>query len=250
MDPQHAAQSPVDLPGGSGELHDETSDSGAPRWKLLDLALMDGESEVALWEREGLFVIMVDDGALMASRAHGSEEAMARYGCQRLRNAASPRVLVGGLGLGYTLAATLRRLPPSAQVVVAERVPSVVEWNRGVLAPLAGHPLDDPRVEVQVADVAEVLHRDRASYDAILLDVDNGPYSLSLIGNDELYSWTGVTTSLRALRPDGTLVVWSATPDPQFQAQLQRMGLTFRTHTVGARGGKRGEKHFLHIVRA
>ena len=218
-------------------------------WNLLDVAFTDGGSELSLWQRDDLFVIKVDDLELMSSRVHGSEEAMARYGCKHVAKAAKPRVLVGGLGLGYTAAATLKRVPKGGEVVVVERVPAVVEWNRKMLGHLAGHPLDDPRLDVRVDDVADVLRRERGYYDAILLDVDNGPNSLSLASNKSLYTWRGVRMTLEALREDGVLVIWSAGPDHGFRAQLRRMGLDHRTQIVGERGGKRGRKHFLHIVR-
>lgn len=240
---EHSGRDP--RPGGG-----PIADPALRNWRRLDVATVDGGSELALWQRDDMFVIRVDGRELMASRVHGSEDAMARYGCARLSEARAPAVLVGGLGLGYTLAATLRVLPASATVVVVERVPAVVEWNRGALGPLAGRPLDDPRVQLKVADVADVLQQDPGRYDAILLDVDNGPYSLSLAKNKGLYSWGGVKTTLRALRPDGILVIWSAAPDVGFQQQLRRMHLNAKMQVVGERGGKRGRKHFLHIIQA
>ena len=218
-------------------------------WRLVEVADAPGGGELVLWQDGDLFVIDVDEQPLMSSWMHGSEDDLARYGCHRLRAARDPVVLVGGLGMGYTLAAALRELPDSARVVIVERVPAVVRWNQGPIAHVAGRPLDDPRVVLEVADVGDVLRRDRGTYDAILLDVDNGPYALSLAQNRSLYSRKGMTTNLAALRPGGVLIIWSAASDPEFQSQLRDMGLVCDTRMVRERGGKRGWEHFLHIVR-
>lgn len=158
---------------------------------------------------------------------------MARIACRRLR-AAAPRVLIGGLGMGFTLRAALDHLPASAEVVVAELLADVIAWNRGSLGPLAGSPLDDPRVRVVCADVAELLHPD--SFDAILLDVDNGPDAVMLRGNASLYSPEGLQRLRCALRDAGVLAVWSADPSPRFEHALRDAGLRWDRTDVPARG--------------
>jgi spermidine synthase len=181
-------------------------------WRELGRARAPDGGELILRERDGEFVIRVDGHELMSSRAHGSEEAMAHLACDHLAAAEAPRVLVGGLGLGYTLRATLDVLPASARVVVAELVPAVVEWNRGPLGPLAGRPLDDTRVEVHTGDVMALLRKTTVRFDAVLLDVDNGPAALTRKANQLIYGPTGLETIKRALRRGGALAVWSASP--------------------------------------
>jgi len=217
-------------------------------FEILDRARLPGGGEMTLRRKGGEFEIFVGDRDLMSSRVHGSEESLARFGCRNLSRAYRPRVLVGGLGLGYTLAAVLKEVPPSATVVVAERVAEVVHWNRGVLGPLAGRPLDDPRVELFVQDVAVLLRTEDQAFDAILLDVDNGPFALSVKENRCLYSEEGVRASLRALRRDGVMAIWSSTPDPSFQRMLRRMGLAFRTQQVSAGDSEQNYSNYLHMI--
>ncbi|HWG85774.1 MAG TPA: hypothetical protein VNT60_09860, partial [Deinococcales bacterium] len=177
-----------------------------------------GAGELSLHRRGGEYSIrLASGGELMNSRLHGSEEALASLACARLSSRAAPRVLVGGLGMGFTLAAALAALPPNASVTVAELVPAVIEWNRGELGACAGHPLRDPRVQAVAADVRELIGAARRSYDAILLDVDNGPGGLTSAANDDLYSPVGLAAARRALSAGGVLAVWSAHPDAAFQ---------------------------------
>jgi spermidine synthase len=217
-------------------------------WEKIAVARAPEGGELVLYRRACEFVIRVDGHELMSSRAHGSEEAMAVLACERFAQAEAPRVLIGGLGLGYTLAATLRLLPATARVVVAELVPAVVEWNRGLLADLAGRPLDDPRVEVKVLDVARVLRATRQRYDAILYDVDNGPAALTRKANLILYGDQGIRLVRSTLRPGGVFAVWSAEPDLLFAARLRRFGFAdVVTHDVSARGVAGGPKHAILV---
>ena len=174
--------------------------------------------------RDNEHVILVNGKTLMSSRTHGSEEALATAACRHVRTLEEPHVLVGGLGMGFTLRATLDLLPPGATVTVAELVPAVVEWVRGPLAAVAGDPLADPRVRIEMADVGLVLRARPDRFDAILLDVDNGPAASTTAGNRGLYDNTGVAAAYAALRVCGTLAVWSAWNDRKFEQRLRRTG--------------------------
>ncbi len=217
-------------------------------WETLDTAPAPGGGELVLARRGEEYAIRVGGHVLMTSRTHGSEEALAEHGCAPLANRARPRVLVGGLGMGYTVRAALDRLGPRASVTVAELVPAVVRWNRGVLAPLAGRPLEDSRVTVVEGDVGAVL-REAASapFEAILLDVDNGPAALTRPDNARLYGATGLTLAREALSPGGQLLVWSAAPDARFARRLGEAGLESRVVEVPARGRSGGTRHVLFL---
>ena len=213
---------------------------------LLDTARVPGESgELRLLKDGEHYTIKVaGSGDLMSTRMHGSEDALAEIGCARIAARANARVLVGGLGFGFTLAAALARLREDARVVVAELVPAVVAWNRDRVGAHAGHPLRDPRVEVHEGDVAELMRRDPAAWDAILLDVDNGPEGLTRVGNDRLYSRAGLAVAHAALRPGGVLAVWSAHRDSAFTARLRECG--FEVEEVAVRAhAKRGARHLV-----
>ncbi len=216
-------------------------------WEVLARASAPDGGEFVLHHRDGEFVIRVHGKELMSSRVHGSEEAMARLGCEGLGSTPDARVLVGGLGLGYTLRATLDALGPRARVVVAELAPAIVEWNRGPLAPLADRPLEDARVQVEVADVRKVM-RGGAPWHAILLDVDNGPAALTRASNAGLYDSAGLSAAHAALVPGGRLVVWSAGPDARFTTRLVQAGFAVETHAVSA-GKGRGTRHTLFVAR-
>lgn len=217
-------------------------------WRRLDGAALAGEArELVLYQRDTEFVIRVGPHALMSSAAHGSEEALAEAACARLAARPAPRVLVGGLGMGFTLAAALRGLPADARVEVAELVPAVVEWNRGPLAHLAGRPLEDPRAAVHAGDVAGRIHGARSAWDAILLDVDNGPDGLTVATNDRLYSEAGLAATFAALREGGVLGVWSVQPDDAFTGRLARAGFAVEERRVRARRGK-GGRHTLWLA--
>lgn len=217
-------------------------------WQLLESALVPGSDKtIGLFRRGGEFSIRVDGRELMNSRVHGSEEALAEQSCPGLP--AGARVLIGGLGMGYTLAAALQRLGPAARVEVAELAPAVVAWNWGVLGELAGHPLRDKRVDVREGDVAELLQAERGCYDAILLDVDNGPSGLTRPENDRLYSPSGLSAAFTALKPGGVLAVWSARPDERFVQRLGEAGFEVNTFTLRARGSHGGERHTIWYAR-
>jgi spermidine synthase len=217
-------------------------------WELLGCAQVPGGGEeLRLYKRGGEFSIRVNSRELMNSRAHGSEDALAELACAKIADRHRPRVLIGGLGMGYTTAAALRRLGNGARIVVAELVPSVVEWNRGPLADLAGHPLQDARVTVREADVAQILKDERRAYDAILLDVDNGPEGLILKGNDWLYSPNGLNAAYEALARAGVLAIWSAGPDHAFTKRLRRAGFEVNEVRVRARSGG-GGRHTIWLA--
>jgi spermidine synthase len=197
-----------------------------------------------LRRRGGIYEIRCDGWDLMSNRAHHSEQMLARLACAGL--AGAPRVLIGGLGMGYTLRATLDALPAAARVSVAEMFAQVVDWNRGPLAALAGRPLDDARVTVCRADVAALL--DGAAFDAILLDVDNGPDAAMLAGNAALYTTEGLRGLRAALRPGGRLAVWSADPSPGFEARMSACGLDWQRTDVPARGAPDDPLHTLYVA--
>jgi spermidine synthase len=219
-------------------------------WILLDCAQVPGHGgELCLYRRGDEFSIKIaGQGELMSSRVHGSEDALAEHTCARLVDCAKPRLLIGGLGMGFTLAAALRHLGRQAQVVVAELVPAVVAWNRGPLGEQAGHPLRDPRVTVREGDVARILLAGQLAYDAILLDVDNGPEGLTRKENDWLYSMNGLNAAYAALRPQGVLAVWSASPDKDFLQRLRKTGFEVDEVRVRARGSK-GARHIIWFAR-
>ena len=202
---------------------------------------------LALTRRGDEFIILADGKPLMSSRMHGSEEALATLACARAKTLDEPCVLVGGLGMGFTLRATLDLLPPGATVVVAELVPAVVEWNRGPLGPLAGHPLKDPRVRVDAGDVAATLHSSRARFDAVLLDVDNGPAAFTSAGNAALYDDSGLAAAREALTSGGVLAVWSAWEDRKFEQRLRYGGFTVDVQRVRARLKKGGPRHTIFL---
>jgi spermidine synthase len=218
-------------------------------WQLLDSAQVPGENEdLQLYQRDGEFSIRVEGSELMNSRLHGSEEAMAELACARIASLPCPRVLIGGLGMGYTLATALNRLGAESRVVVAELVMAVVAWNRGPLAALAGHPLDDDRVTVREVDVAQILQVEHRAYDAILLDVDNGPRGLTRKGNGWLYTRTGLDAAFAALRPAGVFALWSASPDRVFAELLRKAGFEVDEERVRARGPRKGGYHTIWIA--
>lgn len=191
-------------------------------WRLLDRAeVPDNGGELRLYQNGGHFEIRADGTELMTSHAYDSEEALAALACARIGVRRNARLLVGGLGMGYTLAAALKRVRPDAEVVVAELVPAVIEWNRKHIGHLAGFPLDDPRTRVHQGDVAELLRHVRDAYDAVLLDVDNGPEGLTRRANDWLYGHGGLQSAKLSLREDGVLAFWSATPDQRFTERLR-----------------------------
>ena len=217
-------------------------------WELLGETRTPDGTVMALTRRGGEYVIHADGKSLMSSRMHGSEEALARFGCRRLGENAQPCVLIGGLGMGFTLRAALDLLPKRAAVVVAELVPAVAEWNRGPLGPLAGHPLADPRVRLELCDVADTLRESPGRFDAVLLDVDNGPRAFTAQHNSGLYDDRGLASVHAALRPAGTLAVWSAWDDHHFEHRLRYAGFTVEVERVRGRGKQGGPHHTLFLA--
>lgn len=218
-------------------------------WELLDSAeIPGGSATMSLYARGNEFSIRLNGGELMNSRAHGSEEALAELACARIANRPASRILIGGLGMGFTTAAALQRLSAESQVLVAELVPSVVEWNRKYLGGLSGNPLQDPRVTVRETDVARILQSDHQAYDAILLDVDNGPDGFTRKGNDWLYTDSGASTAYAALQPAGVLTVWSAGPDAAFGNRLRKAGFAVDEVSVRARGSAGGSRHTIWVA--
>lgn len=218
-------------------------------WLVLDRAQTPDGTDLTLSRRSDELVIRVGGALLMSSRQHGSEDALATVACSALKGRPRPSLLIGGLGMGFTLRAALDQLPADARVSVAELVPAIVRWNQGELGPLAGQPLGDPRVEVIVDDVRQVIGRSVEAFDAIALDVDNGPMALSAAGNASLYSPRGLQAARRALRRDGVLIVWSAAEDPAFVRRLESTGARVSIERPTVRGGASGAKHVLFVAR-
>lgn len=216
--------------------------------ELIDrVATPDGQ-ELVLYQRDGVFTIRVGGFELMSSRAHGSEEVLASSVLAEVRNR-RPTVLVGGLGMGFTLRAVLDAMPIGGRVMVAELLPEVVRWNRDHLGQLAGHPLDDPRVLLVETDVAEIMAARTRTFDAILLDVDNGPSALTDRRNADLYTVRGLAAVRRSLKPAGILGVWSAEPDAPFERALRRAGFSVRVRSVHARREAKGPRHTIFVAR-
>ncbi|MDY7115816.1 hypothetical protein RAN53_05605 [Halomonas sp. SSL-5] len=221
------------------------------KFETIGTASIPGKgSELRLLQRNDEFSIRIvgAPGELMNTRLHGSEDALAELACQRVAERPAARVLVGGLGMGFTLAAALAALGEDAEVVVAELVPGVVEWNHGPLGAAAGYPLNDPRTRVSLGDVGALLRREPGGFDAIMLDVDNGPEGLTRRENDWLYSPEGLAVAQQALRPDGVLAVWSAGQDPAFTERLRRVGLLVETVTVRAHRPGKGARHCIWLA--
>ena len=216
-----------------------------PTETLATATAPDG-SRLELQRHDGNYVIHADGYDLMTSYSHGSEDAMMSLACPRPQ--ADACILIGGLGMGYTLAATLNLLPPGGSVVVSELVPEVVEWNRGPLGPLARHPLDDPRTDLIVGEVADVIRDSKSRFDAVLLDVDNGVDSLTRAHNSCLYTAEGLAAAHRSLRSDGALAIWSAGTERTFESRLRAAGFTASTHPIRGRG-KRGGHYFVFVGR-
>jgi spermidine synthase len=239
-------------------------------FELLGQALSPDGTVIQLMRRGDEFVILAGGAPLMSSRMHGSEDLLAAFGCRRAaaprQSAAkhSPRILIGGLGMGYTLRVALDMLPPHATVVVAELIPEVVAWNHGPLAPLAGHPLADPRVRIEIIDVAALLSSSASSdrsrsrapqtaqpaksqFDAILLDVDNDPGAFTDSRNAALYSTAGIAAVSASLKPGGVFAVWSAREDSKFEHRLRAAKLTVQLERARSHANK-GSRHTIYLA--
>jgi spermidine synthase len=217
-------------------------------WELLGEARMPDGTDMKLQRRDKEHVIFAGGKILMSSRMHGSEEALAGFACARTRALDAPSVLIGGLGMGFTLRATLDLLPPAASVVVAELQPAVIAWNRGPLGHLADHPLRDRRVRIEERDVAQTLRASSAKYDAVILDVDNGPDAFTTSTNTRLYSDAGLASIRAALKPGGVLAVWSAWEDRKFEQRLRYGGFRVRVERVRARLKRGGPRHTIFLA--
>lgn len=218
--------------------------------ELLGTARVPGGEELRLYRHDRDFMIVLGRNELMSSRMSGSEIALAEMACDRLGDVAAARLLIGGYGMGFTLRAALARLGHDAAVTVAELVPEIVDWARGPMRDLAAGCLDDPRVRLVIGDVADVIARGAGSYDAILLDVDNGPDGLVRAANDRLYSAGGLARAAAALRPGGVLAIWSAAADPAFTARLRQAGLSVEEVRVRARANGKGPMHTIWFATA
>ncbi|HEY5492062.1 MAG TPA: hypothetical protein VIK25_12790 [Gemmatimonadaceae bacterium] len=215
-------------------------------FRRLGEAMTPDGTVLALFEHDGAYVIRVNSVELMSTRRHRSEDALAELACGPLSEVPDAKVLIGGLGLGFTLKAALSVLADDARVVVAEIVETVIEWNRNPEYPLAGDALRDPRVEVLHDDVVHVLQHHHGSFDAIMLDVDNGADPLTTSGNAQLYGSVGIHLAVAALRPGGRLVYWSAVDDRSFEKSLRHAGLVVTVSHVHAHTTS-GPKHTLYL---
>jgi spermidine synthase len=218
-------------------------------WVLLDTAQVPGGGgELRLKRRGTEFSIMLDQIELMNSRLSGSEQALATIACERIRSRERPRVLIGGLGMGFTLRAALAAVGTEARITVAELVPPVLAWARGPLAEIFGTSLTDPRACICEADVGRLIRSGRSTFDAIMLDVDNGPEGLTRKANDGLYDMDGLSAAHAALRPGGVLAVWSSGPNLNFTRRLRQTGFGVDLVRVNANGARGGPRHLIWIA--
>ena len=215
----------------------------------LDSAQIPGGDELRLMRRGADFMIVLDRNELMNSRMSGSEEALALMTLERLADLPAPHLLIGGYGMGFTLRAALGAAGPDAVVTVAEIVPKILDWARGPMAAMTGNCLDDPRLILQETDVAPLIGRGSERYDAVLLDVDNGPDGLVRDANHRLYSRDGLAAARRALAPGGILAIWSAAPDERFRARLRKAGFDVDEVVVRARSNGKGPRHVIWFAR-
>lgn len=213
--------------------------------ELIGTAQVPGGQELRLFRRGRDFMILLDRNELMSSRMSGSEEALAVMSCERLEQRPAPHMLIGGYGMGFTLRSALAALGADAQLTVAELVPEIIQWARGPMVDLAAGCLDDPRVRLIEGDIVAVIAEGSRTYDAILLDVDNGPDGLTRNGNDRLYSMKGLAAAKAALKPGGILAVWSAAPDTAFAKRLSSAGFSVEEAAVRARSNGKGPRHVI-----
>ncbi|MEJ2411330.1 MAG: spermidine synthase [Novosphingobium sp.] len=213
--------------------------------ELLDTAWIPGGEKLELFRHDRDFMIVLGHNELMSSRKWGSEEALATMSAERIKAARRPHMLIGGYGMGFTLRAALKVLPADSRITVVELMPEIIEWARGPMADLENGCLSDPRVNLVMADVAPIIAGSQGEYDAILLDVDNGPDGLVREDNNVLYSNSGLRAAKAALAPGGVLAIWSAGPDPAFTRRLQKAGFTVDEVKVAARSNGKGPKHVI-----
>ncbi|MFA7586751.1 MAG: spermidine synthase [Novosphingobium sp.] len=218
--------------------------------ELIGTALVPGGEELRLYKHDRDFMIVLDRNELMNTRKSGSEEALATMSCARIAGRPQPHLLIGGYGMGFTLRAALATLGADARLTVAEIVPEIIQWARGPMADLAAGCLDDPRVELRLQDVADIIRTEPRTYDAILLDVDNGPDGLTRDANDQLYSPRGLRAAMGALKPGGVLAIWSAARDQVFAARLKKAGFAVDEVSVRARSNGKGATHIIWFAKA
>jgi spermidine synthase len=215
-------------------------------WLQLDTARVPGaDVQLRLMQRGAEFSMMLGQNELMSSRLSGSEEALATLACRRIEAVNNPHLLIGGLGMGFTLRAALAVLGSDARIMVAELVPAVIAWARGPMADIFGDSLDDPRASIREADVLDVIASHGSAFDAILLDVDNGPEGLIRKANDALYDLKGLKAIRRALRPGGVLAVWSSGPNLLFSKRLRAAGFDVNEVAVRATTKRSGARHVI-----
>lgn len=229
-------------------LQDEGRDDLKPR-TLIGTAQVPQGSMLRLFQRDDDFIIALEGNELMNSRMSGSEEALAVMSCERLMNRETPHLLIGGYGMGFTLRQALAEVGARARISLVELVPEIIDWARGPMAKLTAGCLDDPRVDLLAGDVARVIGEATGRYDAILLDVDNGPDGLTRAANDRIYSMAGLAVARRALRPGGVLAIWSAAPDAHFSRRLKSAGFDVEEVIVRARSNGKGPRHVIWFAK-
>jgi spermidine synthase len=218
-----------------------------PRVKIAVTRTPDG-GEMVLYQHDRDFTIEIDGDDLMLSRHHESELELARLGCAHLAGSSAPSILIGGLGMGYTLRQALDILSPNAEVMVGELLDAVIEWNHKFLGELNGQPLDDERVELRTGNIVELISQSKNRFNAILLDIDNGPSAMTYSGNSRLYGFEGILACQRALRKKGSLAVWSAGPCKEYEQLLIRCDFHVRRYRVPAYKGSKSQSRFVWVA--
>ncbi len=206
------------------------------------------DDELRLFSHGDDFIIMLGSNELMNSRVYGSEEALAHLSCAAIAKHKAPHILIGGYGMGFTLRAALAKVPQDAKITIVELVPAIIDWAKGPMQSLGGTCLNDPRVNLEIDDVADTIKAAKNRYHAILLDVDNGPDGLTKADNDSLYSDMGLTAAKTALIKGGVLAIWSAHSDKQFSKRLRNQGFKTQEHIVRARSNGKGARHYIWIA--
>jgi spermidine synthase len=219
------------------------------KWTTIDTALMPDGETISLHEHDGTYSVRIDGAELMSTRRHASEEKIAELACAHVHNTRKARVLIGGLGFGFTLTAALACLRPDASITIAEISPAVVAWNRDPALPLASEALADPRVSIALRDVGDIIGESAEAFDSIILDVDNGPAAFSTGANRRLYDFAGLRRTRAALRPRGCAAYWSAASDPAFEKLMTRAGFEVDLQRCRPHAGS-GGRHTLFIGRA
>jgi spermidine synthase len=218
------------------------------KWNLIDQSLTPEGKAISLHEHDGTYSIRIDSAELMSTRRHASEDRIAELACADLKIKRHAHVLIGGLGMGFTLKSALSVLAPDAAVVVAEILPAIISWNRNTAFPLGSAAMADPRVTIRTQDVVEVIRAAPGTFDSIILDVDNGPAALTDSGNARLYSEAGLRLTRASLKPGACVGYWSAAPSPPFEKMLARAGFTVEVHRCRAHANT-GSWHTLFLAK-